>query len=77
MANDTRTNGSQFFIALADLSAGLPPAYTIFGQVTSGLDVLDRLSLLDLTTGTNTSVGGDTILSISIDDGSGGDTPAN
>ena len=44
MANDTRTNGSQFFIALADLSAGLPPAYTIFGQVTSGTDVIDEIA---------------------------------
>ena len=44
MANDTRTNGSQFFIALADLSAGLPPSYTIFGQVTSGTDVIDEIA---------------------------------
>jgi cyclophilin family peptidyl-prolyl cis-trans isomerase len=44
MANNTRTNGSQFFIALADLSAGLPPSYTIFGQVTSGTDVIDEIA---------------------------------
>jgi peptidyl-prolyl cis-trans isomerase B (cyclophilin B) len=44
MANDTRTNGSQFFIALADLSAGLPASYTIFGQVTSGTDVIDEIA---------------------------------
>jgi cyclophilin family peptidyl-prolyl cis-trans isomerase len=44
MANDTRTNGSQFFIALADLSAGLQPSYTIFGQVTSGTDVIDEIA---------------------------------
>ena len=44
MANDTRTNGSQFFIALSDLSAGLPPSYTIFGQVTSGTDVIDEIA---------------------------------
>lgn len=44
MANDTRTNGSQFFIALADLSGGLPPTYTIFGQVTSGTDIVDAIA---------------------------------
>ena len=44
MANDSRTNGSQFFIALADLSGGLPPTYTIFGQVTSGTDVVDAIA---------------------------------
>lgn len=44
MANDTRTNGSQFFIALSDLSAGLAPSYTIFGQVTSGTDVIDEIA---------------------------------
>ena len=44
MANDTRTNGSQFFIALADLSGGLAPSYTIFGQVTSGTDIVDAIA---------------------------------
>ncbi len=44
MANDSRTNGSQFFIALADLDAGLPRNYTIFGQVISGTDVVDAIA---------------------------------
>jgi cyclophilin family peptidyl-prolyl cis-trans isomerase len=44
MANDTRANGSQFFIALADLSGGLPLTYTIFGQVTSGTDIVDAIA---------------------------------
>ena len=44
VANDTRTNDSQFFIALADLNAGLPRNYTIFGQVTSGTDVIDAIA---------------------------------
>jgi cyclophilin family peptidyl-prolyl cis-trans isomerase len=35
------TNGSQFFIMLEDVP--LPPAYTIFGKVTSGMDVVDQL----------------------------------
>jgi cyclophilin family peptidyl-prolyl cis-trans isomerase len=43
MANSgPNTNGSQFFIMHAD--AGLPPNYTIFGQVTDGLDVVDRIA---------------------------------
>ena len=44
VANDTRTNDSQFFIALADLNAGLPRNYTIFGQVTSGTEVIDAIA---------------------------------
>lgn len=38
------SNGSQFFIALADLNAALPRDYTIFGQVTSGTDVVDAIA---------------------------------
>ena len=45
MANaGPNTNGSQFFICLADLSASLPKKYTIFGQVTRGLDVVDAIA---------------------------------
>jgi cyclophilin family peptidyl-prolyl cis-trans isomerase len=40
------TSGSQFFIMLAD--AGLPPAYSIFGRVVDGLDVLDVIATLPL-----------------------------
>jgi cyclophilin family peptidyl-prolyl cis-trans isomerase len=36
------TNGSQFFICHRD--AGLPHSYTIFGKVTSGLDVVDSIA---------------------------------
>ncbi len=32
------TNGSQFFIITGDDGASLPPQYTLFGQVTEGLD---------------------------------------
>lgn len=35
------TNGSQFFIMLED--TGLPPQYTIFGKVISGMDVVDQI----------------------------------
>jgi len=38
------SNGSQFFIALADLDAGLPRDYTIFGQVRSGTEVIDAIA---------------------------------
>ena len=45
MANaGPNTNGSQFFICTADLSGGkLPKNYTLFGQVTKGMDVVDRI----------------------------------
>ena len=45
MANaGPNTNGSQFFICLKDLSGQLPKSYTIFGQVTKGLDVVDVIA---------------------------------
>ena len=51
MANSgPNTNGSQFFI-VHGADAGLPPQYTIFGQVTSGLDALDRLADTPVTAG--------------------------
>ena len=45
MANaGPNTNGSQFFICLADLAGSLPRKYTIFGQVTKGMDVVDAIA---------------------------------
>jgi peptidyl-prolyl cis-trans isomerase B (cyclophilin B) len=46
MANaGPNTNGSQFFICLADLSGGrLPKKYTLFGTVTKGMDVVDAIA---------------------------------
>ncbi len=46
MANaGPNTNGSQFFICLADLSGGrLPKKYTLFGHVTKGMDVVDAIA---------------------------------
>ena len=42
MANaGPNTNGSQFFIVHKDYA--LPPSYTIFGKLTDGLDVLDKI----------------------------------
>ena len=44
MANSGyNTNGSQFFITLADLSYSLPKLYTIFGLVTGGMDVVTKI----------------------------------
>ena len=44
MANaGPNTNGSQFFICTADLSGRLPKNYTLFGQVTKGMDVVDQI----------------------------------
>jgi cyclophilin family peptidyl-prolyl cis-trans isomerase len=45
MANaGPNTNGSQFFICLVDLTGRLPRNYTRFGQVVSGLDVVDAIA---------------------------------
>ena len=44
MANaGPNTNGSQFFI-VHGASAPLPPNYTIFGEVTDGIDVVDTIA---------------------------------
>ncbi|MEN9805448.1 MAG: hypothetical protein RIS41_2295 [Actinomycetota bacterium] len=41
MANSgPNTNGSQFFVITGSDGAALPPNYTLFGQVTEGLDVV-------------------------------------
>ena len=44
MANSgADTNGSQFFIVVADQTNSLPKSYTIFGHVTAGMDVVDQI----------------------------------
>ena len=44
MANaGPNTNGSQFFICHQDLTGRLPKNYTLFGQVTRGMDVVDKI----------------------------------
>jgi cyclophilin family peptidyl-prolyl cis-trans isomerase len=44
MANaGPNTNGSQFFIIHQDLTGKLPKSYTLFGQVTKGMDVVDAI----------------------------------
>lgn len=52
MANaGPNTNGSQFFIVTASPSAPLPPSYTVFGSVISGLDVALKIENVPTETG--------------------------
>jgi len=47
MANSgPNSNGSQFFIISGDEGVALPPSYSLFGQVTEGLDVVAAIDAL-------------------------------
>ncbi len=48
MANaGPNTNGSQFFIVSGRDGVGLPPLYSLFGQVVKGLEVVDEMQRVD------------------------------
>lgn len=56
MANSgANTNGSQFFVISGAQGIALPPKYTLFGQVTSGLDTVSKLDALGSAAGTPTT----------------------
>ena len=57
MANSgANTNGSQFFIVAGSQGESLQPNYTLFGTVTSGMAVVDKINAAGANSGTPTTL---------------------
>ena len=55
MANaGPNTNGSQFFVISGPDGVRLPPLYSLFGEVVSGLDVVETIDAVGTRSGTPT-----------------------
>jgi cyclophilin family peptidyl-prolyl cis-trans isomerase len=56
MANQGQpnTNGSQFFIVTGPKGLKLPPSFTIFGRVSSGMNVVEKIAHTPVTTNPGT-----------------------
>jgi peptidyl-prolyl cis-trans isomerase B (cyclophilin B) len=47
------TSGSQFFVVIAPADAGLPPEYALVGQVSAGMDTVDRIASIGTASGSD------------------------
>jgi peptidylprolyl isomerase len=65
---DVDSGGSQFFIAYSD-QPNLNGQYTVFGKVSEGMDVVDSLTPRDPSNLTTPQPPGDSIITITIDEG--------
>jgi len=55
MANSgPNTNGSQFFVVVGSQGTSLPPQYSLFGQVTSGMNIVQNIAKDGAASGTPT-----------------------
>ena len=43
VGGDAESQGSQFFLVSGSSGVGLPPQYSLFGQIVKGLDVLEKM----------------------------------
>jgi cyclophilin family peptidyl-prolyl cis-trans isomerase len=68
MANSgPNTNGSQFFIVAGQQAESLPPSYTLFGQVSSGMNVVERVNADGSSSGTPNTV--HRMISVNVEEG--------
>jgi len=64
------TNGSQFFLVYGD--SQLPPDYTVFGEITGGLEVLDAIAAAGVSGGGSDGAPAEAVDIASVAVGSGG-----